>query len=56
MSKPDAISQHVPIERKDIDNFFSNAREGLQAFTLKLGLTIEKINQFLSEELTLTGT
>jgi hypothetical protein len=56
MSKPDAISQHVPIERKDIDNFFSNAREGLQAFTLKLGHTIEKINQFLSEELTLTGT
>ena len=56
MSKPAAMSQHVPIERSDIDNFFFNAREVLQAFTVKVGRTIEKINQLLSEELSLTGS
>jgi hypothetical protein len=50
------MSQHVPIERSDIDNFFFNAREVLQAFTVKVGRTIEKINQLLSEELSLTGS
>ena len=49
MSQPASMSKHVPIDRKDVENFFTNAREGLQAFTLKVGQTIEKINQFISE-------
>ena len=56
MLQPANMSKHVPIDRKDIENFFTNAREGLQAFTIKVGQTIDKINQFLSEQLALTGT
>ena len=49
MSQPSAMSNHSQIDRKDVENFFTNAREGLQAFTLKVGQMIEKINQFISE-------
>jgi hypothetical protein len=49
MSQPASMSKHVPIDRKHVENFFTNAREGLQAFILKVAQTIEKINQFISE-------
>jgi hypothetical protein len=55
-SSPAHMEDHIKINRKAVDQFYSKSKESLMAFNAILTNAINQITKFLSEELALEAS